>query len=157
VEAGLAESTAIPERRATDRRVSRKFVFRDRRSGFDRRRRRRHTAVGVAWETSLVYLRDNASALFAVLATANLLSILDLVFTRHALQDGALEGNPLMRALLHWNPAVGAVVKVGIIAALSLVIWEMRRYRPILQVAVFALAIYAAIVLYHIFLLISVA
>jgi Domain of unknown function (DUF5658) len=155
MEAGLAESPSITERRATDRRVSRKFVMRDRRSGFDRRGRRRSTAVGDAWEASLVYLRDNASALFAVLATANLLSVLDLVFTLHALQNGAQEGNPLMRALLDWDPALAGGIKVGIIATLSLIIWRTRRYRLILQAAVFALAVYAAVILYHLYCLVS--
>lgn len=154
---GLAESVASIERRSIDRRLSRKFVVRERRSGFDRRQPRRATAVGAAVDASLVYLRDNASAVFAVLATANLLSILDLVFTLHALQHGAVEGNPLMKALFDWDPTIGAVVKVGIIMALSLLIWRMRRYRIILQVAVFALVLFGAIVAYHICCLIAFA
>lgn len=155
MEAGLAESPPVAERRSADRRVSRTFVMRDRRSGFDRRGRRRSTAVGAAWDTSLVYLRDNAFALVAVLATANLLSVLDLVFTLRALQNGAQEGNPLMKALLDWNPTAAGGIKVAIIAALSLMIWKLRRYRLILQVAVFALAVYAAIIIYHMYYLIS--
>jgi hypothetical protein len=34
-------------------------------------------------------------------------------------------------------------------------IWKLRRYRLILQVAVFALAVYAAIIIYHMYYLIS--
>jgi hypothetical protein len=135
--------------------VSRKFVVHDRRTGFDRRGRSRSTAVGAAWDMSLVYLRDNATALLAVLITANLFSVLDLVFTLRALQNGAQEGNPLMKALLDWNPALAGGVKVSIIAALSLMIWKMRRYRLILLVAVFALAVYAALIVYHMYYLIS--
>jgi hypothetical protein len=157
VETGLAESAANTERRSVDRRLSRRFVVRERRSGFDRRLPRRATAVGSAIDSSLVYLRDNASVVFAVLATANLLSILDLVFTLRALQHGAQEGNPLMKALFDWDPAVAAGVKVGIILALSLLIWRMRRYRLVLQVAVFALVVFAAIVAYHIYGLIAFA
>jgi hypothetical protein len=157
VEGGTAESTAITERRSVDRRVSRKFVVHDRRNGFDRRQRRRATAVGSAWETSLVYLRDNASAVLLVLVTANVFSILDLVFTLRALKNGAQEGNPLMKALLDWSPTLAAGVKVAIIAAFSVLLWKMRRYRLILQVAVFALMLYAAIVAYHIYCMISFA
>ena len=152
---GLAETVASTERRSVDRRLSRKFVVRERRSGFDRRQPRRATAVGAAVDASLVYLRDNASVVFAVLATANLLSILDLVFTLRALQHGAVEGNPLMKALFDWDPTIGAVAKVGIIMALSLLIWRMRRYRIILQVAVFALVLFGAIVAYHVYCLIA--
>jgi hypothetical protein len=155
VEAGLAESLSLPDRRSTDRRVSRKFVVRERRTGFDRRGRTRSGVLRDAWDGSLVYMRDNASALLAVLTTANLLSILDLVFTLNALQNGAVEGNPLMKALLDWNPSLAAGVKVGVIAALSLLIWKLRRYRLILQVAVFALVIFAAIVIYHLYCLIT--
>jgi hypothetical protein len=155
VEAGPAETSLILERRLLERRVSRKFVVRDRRSGFDRRERRNSTALGVAWETALVYLRDNASALLAVLATANLLSALDFVFTLHALQNGALEANPVMRALLDRDPSLAGVVKVGMVAALSLMLWKMRRYRLILKVAVFALVVYAVLVLYHVVFLIG--
>jgi hypothetical protein len=155
VESSLAESATTTERRSVDRRISRKFVVRERRSGFDRRHPRRATAVGGAVDASLLYLRDNASVVIAVLLTANLLSILDLVFTRRALQNGAQEANPLMKALLDWNPAVAGGVKVGIIMALSLLIWKMRRYRIVLQVAVFALVVYAAIIAYHIYCLIA--
>ena len=153
----LAESVASTERRSIDRRLTRKFVVRERRSGFDRRQPRRATAVGAAVDASLVYLRDNASVVFAVLATANLFSILDLVFTLRALQHGAVEANPLMKALFDWDPTIGVVVKAGIIMALSLLIWRMRRYRIILQVAVFALALFGAIVAYHIYCLIAFA
>jgi hypothetical protein len=102
-------------------------------------------------------LRDNAIAVFAVLATANLLSVLDLMFTLHALHLGAVEGNPLMRTLLHWSTGAAAGVKLGIIVGFSLVIWSMRRYRLILAVAVFALALYAAIVVYHVYALVSLS
>jgi hypothetical protein len=155
VKSGLAESAESTERRSVDRRTSRKFVVRERRSGFDRRQPRRATAVGAAVDASLVYLRDNASMVVAVLLTANLLSVLDLVFTLRALQNGAQEANPLMKALLDWDPAVAGSVKVGIIVALSLLIWKMRRYRIILQVAVFALVVYATIIAYHVYGLIA--
>ena len=39
--------------------------------------------------------------------------------------------------------------------ALSLLIWRMRRYRIILQVAVFALVLFGAIVAYHVYCLIA--
>jgi hypothetical protein len=157
VETGTAESAASAERRSVDRRVSRKFVVRERRTGFDRRGPRRAGRIWATLDASLVYLRDNASVVLAVLLTANLLSILDLVFTLRALQNGAQEGNPVMKALLDWNPAVAGGVKVGIILGLSLLIWRLRRYRMILQVALFALAMYGGIIAYHIYCLIYLA
>ena len=157
MESSLAESVTSTERRSVDRRISRKFVVRERRSGFERRQPRRATAIGSAVDAALVYLRDNASVVVAVLLTANILSILDLVFTLRALRHGAVEGNPLMKALFDWDPTMGAIVKVGIIMALSLLIWRMRRYRIILQVAVFALVLFGAVVVYHIYCLIAFA
>ena len=134
-----------PERRSEDRRRKKRFVRVERRSGFDRRRERRGT------EAVLVYLRDNPQALLALLLLANLLSVLDLVFTLHALNRGALEGNPLMRSLLEVSPAVAAAVKLSVFAALSAVLWWLRRYRLVLLVVLFTVTVYSALIVYQVY------
>ena len=83
-------------------------MFLDRRSGFDRRRALTGNALAATWERSLLHLRDRTNVLVAVLLLANLLSILDLLFTLWALQNGAVEANPVMRGLLDASPAVAA-------------------------------------------------
>lgn len=138
------------ERRGPDRRRQRRWVWRERRTGFDRRRRA-DSRVGAAWDATLLYLRDNPFVLFGLLALANVLSILDLAFTMWALQQGAVEANPVMAALLSDDPAIAAAVKILIVAVVSLVIYLLRRYRLMLKVALFSVALFGAIVLYHIF------
>jgi hypothetical protein len=139
----------MDERRQTDRRQQSKRVFLDRRSGFDRRREGTGTGLAGSWERSLLYMRDNASALIAVLLLANLLSILDLVFTMWALRMGAVEANPVMRGLLDASPAFAAFVKVSLVAALSLLIFAFRRYRLMLTAAVVVLLAFFLLILYH--------
>jgi hypothetical protein len=146
----LRRDLGSKERRGPDRRRRRRWVWRERRTGFDRRRQA-DSRVGAAWDATLLYLRDNPFVLFGLLALANVLSILDLAFTMWALQQGAVEANPVMAALLSDDPAIAAVVKILIVAAVSLVIYLLRRYRLMLKVALFSVALFGAIVLYHIF------
>ena len=54
-----------------------------------------------------------------------------------------------MRYLFASGVAQAAVVKLGIIAAASLGIWELRRRRPALAAALFFLVAYGAVVLYE--------
>lgn len=142
------ESTEAIRRRGLDRRRSSRFVVSERRSGFERRRRQR-SSVATAYDGALVFLRDNPAALAALLALANLLSVFDLLFTRSLLRLGVTEANPFMRYLLEADPARAALVKVGLVALASLVIWLLRRYRSVLQLALFLVAVYAAVVLYE--------
>lgn len=124
-------------------------MFLDRRSGFDRRRAPTGNALAATWERSLLHLRDRPNVLVAVLLLANLLSILDLLFTLWALQNGAVEANPVMRGLLDASPAVAAAVKVGMVAALTALIFAFRRYRLMLATAVFVLLAFFFLVIYH--------
>jgi len=157
--ASLTVSLATPilaardERRVDDRRQHARFVLHERRSGFDRRQRAHRTHVGARFDATLVYLRDNTSALLAVLTLANLLSMIDLMLTWRALRLGAIEANPLMHRLLDWNPTVAGIVKVSLVVAVSGVIWALRRYRLLLKVACLALAVFAAVVVYHLWAL----
>jgi hypothetical protein len=147
---GHGMSQHYVERRGADRRLARRWVWRDRRTGFDRRYRP-GSRVATAWNQSLLHLRDNPLSLVALLALANLLSVLDLAFTLWALDHGATEANPLMRVLLDGHPVAAVFVKVGLVAGVSVIVYLMRRYRLMLQVAVLAVALFAAIVIYHCF------
>jgi len=144
------ESAALWRLRGRDRRRSRRFVLGERRSGFERRWTPRRAPFGAALDSSLVYLRDHRRALVAVLALANLLSLLDLGFTLIALRLGGAETNPFMRYFFEASATQAAVVKCGLGAAASLGIWALRRRRPALTAALFFLAVYGAVVLYEI-------
>jgi hypothetical protein len=144
------ESTAPCCLRGRDRRQARQFVFRERRSGFERRWTRRRTSFGVALDASLVYLRDHRLALVAMLVLANLLSLLDLGLTSIALSLGFVEANPFMRYFFEAGATQAAVVKCGFVIVASLGIWALRRHRPALMTALFFLAAYGAVVLYEI-------
>jgi hypothetical protein len=100
-------------------------------------------------DAALVHLRDNPRALIEVLFLANLLSVLDLMLTLILFREGAREANPFMGYLFANGVAQAAVVKIGIIAAASLGIWELRRRRPALATAIFLLVAYGAVVLYE--------
>ena len=144
------ESAAPCSLRGRDRRQTSRFVFRERRSGFERRWTRRRTPFGDALDASLVYLRDHRRALVAVLALANLLSLLDLWLTSIALRLGVAEANPFMAYFFEASATQAAVVKCGLVVGASLGIWALRRYRPALMTALFFFAVYGAVVLYEI-------
>lgn len=101
---------------------------------------------------TLIQLRDNPRALIALLALANVLSLLDLSFTLRALALGATEGNPLMAWLFGHSTFAAAAAKVGMVAGLSLVIWRLRRYRAILALSFFAISIFGGVVIYHVWM-----
>jgi hypothetical protein len=134
--------------RGPDRRCARRFVFKDRRSGFERRSQHRGSLIP-GLDSALLYLRDNPRKLGELLLLANLLSLLDLLLTMILFRQGAGEANPVMRYLFANGVAQAAVVKLGIIAAASLGIWELRRRRPALAAALFFLVAYGAVVLYE--------
>lgn len=133
-----------PERR----RATRFFVVRERRSGFERRSRRR-SRLAAELDTTLVYLRDHPATLAVLLILGNMLSLADLAFTQVSLSLGAAEANPLMRHVLAAHPAYAAVLKIGVVMALSLVIWRFRRRRRIVGLAVYLVAFYCLVVAYE--------
>lgn len=127
------------ERRYADRRsraVSLKWP--ERRSGFDRRR-----------PLAIEHLRDSSAALFLVLALLNLLNLLDWRFTTLELQYGATEANPLMALFFGVDSYTAGLFKVAVMLGVSLAIWKARRYRRILEFAVIATTVYAALIVYH--------
>lgn len=137
------------ERRAGERRQRRAWVWRERRSGFDRRRTHR-SRIAWAWDGALAHLRDNPLTFLLVLTLANLLSLLDLVLTQRALAAGAVEINPVMRSLLADNPTAAAAVKIGLVAGVSALVFALRRYRLMITVGLLTVALFAIIVAYHV-------
>ena len=133
-----------PERR----RVTRFLVVRERRGGFERRSRRR-SWLAAELDTILVNLRDHPATLAALLILGNVLSLADLALTRVSLNLGAAEANPFMRPLLAGHPAYALMVKIGVVMALSLVIWRFRRRRRIVGLAVYLAAFYCFVVAYE--------
>jgi hypothetical protein len=138
------------EARGRDRRRWRcTFVMRERRTGFDRRR-------AAAWparlrEQVLVRLRDHDRNVLALLVTANILNVLDFVFTLRALAHGAVEANPLMRILLSLDPAAAGGVKVTLMLGVSLLVWRFRRYRLLLMAGATLPVVFGLIFLYHLY------
>lgn len=143
------ETVAAYRRLTEDRRRTRRFVLRDRRSGFERRRSQSRGRLGAALDGSLTYLRDHPRTLVEILALVNLLSLLDLGLTLILLRLGVTEANPVMRYLLAASATQAALVKAGIVAAATLAIWVMRRRRAVLKTALFVLGLYGAVVLYE--------
>lgn len=133
-----------PERR----RIRGSLVIRERRSGFDRRVRRR-SRLAMELDATLIHLRDHPSTLMLLLILGNLLSLADLALTQVSLGLNAVEANPFMRHLLVDHSVYAAMVKVGVIVALSLVIWAFRRRRRIVGLAIYLAAFYCVIVAYE--------
>jgi hypothetical protein len=95
-------------------------------------------------------LRDNSWLLLGVLVVLNVLSVADWAFTLEAFKYGAVEGNPVLAALIEVSPMSAAVFKLLVILAVSLAIWAGRRYRLVLATALLALFLYAGLIAYHI-------
>lgn len=131
-------------RRGPDRRHHSRFVLAERRSGFDRRQPR-------GFERTALALRDSPAVLLVLLAAANVMNIIDQLATTQALAAGHSEGNPVMAALIAHDPRVAAVVKVLAILLVTAGIWRLRRYRLILQVAVLMFALFAGVLVLHVF------
>jgi hypothetical protein len=129
--------------RAGERRRSTARVLLERRGGFDRRR------VGGALGRFLVALRDSPAALLMLLVSINVMNLLDQLATSSALAAGFREGNPVMASLISADPRLAAMVKLLSVLAVSLGIWKLRRYRMILQVALFTFALFCATMLVH--------
>jgi hypothetical protein len=137
-----------PERRADDRRCRREYVFRDKRSGFDRRQQDVPGVRGFFHQT-LVHLRDNPRTLQVVLLIVNALNLTDFGLTLNALANGASEANPVMASLFKLGPLWAGVFKTAAVLVATALVWECRRYRKALLAAVAMLMVFAAIFVYH--------
>ena len=136
--------------RARDRRRWRlNFVRTERRSGFDRRTP--NTWSGRFLHRVLVRLRDDDSTLLALLAAANLLNLLDFLFTLRALAHGAEEANPIMRLLFSLDPVTAGAVKTTLVLGASILVWRFRYYRLPLLAGVTLPVILGLVLLYHLY------
>lgn len=120
------------------------LAFRERRSGFDRR----SEGTGRV-SRALLELRDSTPGLIVLLASVNVMNVLDQLATTNALRAGFTEGNPVMAALIATDPALAATVKIAAVVAVTATVWMLRRYRAILQAAVVMFVLYAAVLLVH--------
>lgn len=100
---------------------------------------------------SLVAIRDSPATLALLLAAINAMNVMDLVLTYEALQFGHGEGNPVMAVMFSYGPLAAAGFKILTVAAVTLIVWRMRGYRKVLQVAVSAFALYVGIVVLHMY------
>lgn len=96
----------------------------------------------------VAYGRDSVR-FWTVLATIVVFNFLDLILTIRALNRGAVEVNPVMRALFWTHPVTAAVVKLGVVAAVVLMIQRLRRFRRALEVSLILLVGFTALMLYH--------
>lgn len=128
--------------RAVDRRKHRFFAVRfpERRSGFDRRRTRAY----------LLALRDNPARLLGVLALLNLMNLADFLLTQYELALGTVaEGNPLMALAFGMGGSAALMTKVGGMLLITVVVWQLRRFMRILDLALAAMVFYAVVIAYH--------
>jgi hypothetical protein len=132
----------VGDRHGERRRDRHRLVLRERRTGFDRRERG-------AFVRGLTELRDSPATLLTLLVAVNVMNVLDQVATTRALAIGFTEGNPVMAALIAFDPRFAAVVKITAVLAVTTGIWSLRRYRLILQVGVFMFAAFAFVMLVH--------
>jgi hypothetical protein len=137
----------VDRRRGGDRRRRRKYVFRDQRSGFDRRIS--GVKMGVLRRT-LIALRDRPRALILVLVAVNVLNVADLLLTLGVLDYGGREANPVMRSLLATSPVSAAVFKLVALLLASLLIWGNRRYRKALIAGLCVLVLFAGLFVYDV-------
>ncbi len=79
------------------------------------------------------------------------LNLLDAVFTLVWINAGlAREANPLLAEIIRNHPVWFAVVKLGLVAGGSLLLWRYRS-RPLAVVGIFAVfLVYYLLLLYHI-------
>jgi hypothetical protein len=79
------------------------------------------------------------------------LNLLDAIFTLIWVNAGlAREANPLLAEIVRDHPVAFAVVKLGLVAGGSFLLWHYRR-RPLAVVGIFvAFFVYYLLLLYHI-------
>ncbi len=136
----------MTEPRTTERRRTRpRFRYPERRTGFDRR-----VSTGV-----IGWYRNHPRAIATVLVGVVLLNLADYLLTLRALDRGATEANPFMAVLFDIHPAAAGFVKTMLGLGVVLTIWQMRRYRRILEVSLVALAGFTLVLAYQFSLVLS--
>jgi hypothetical protein len=138
------ESAELIER-SSDRRVRRHYVFRDRRTGFDRRAQ----PSGSWWDALLLRMHHSPRLVEIILVLLVALNLADLVFTQVALGAGAVEANPIMAVLFDSSFASAAALKILVSMFIVFVVLAFRDYRKMMALTVFATALYSGVFTYH--------
>jgi hypothetical protein len=142
----------LSNRRKKDRRKRRfSFVLRERRSGFDRRGREGASRVAGAYGQALLALRERPRLLFGLLMAVNVLNLADFLLTMRVLAEGGGEANPILRSLFAMDPLYAGLFKLVAVLLTSWLAWRCRRFRSGLEAAIIMLAVFMAVICYHIF------
>jgi hypothetical protein len=140
------------QRTARDRRARKTPLYwPERRTGFDRRLH--PSALGRFVHDTLHHLSRSDRLLLALLVAVNAANLVDMRVTFVLLGQGAIEVNPLMRALLEWNPVFAAITKALIVFGVTLGVWAGRRFKGILAAGVAAGLAFLLLLIYEIQLL----
>ncbi len=144
----MSESDGPERRSRDDRRETYSLKYREQRSGFDRRESHSR-GPSAAYRRALKRFGRDSVAFWTVLATIVVFNFLDLVLTVRALNSGAEEANPIMRTLFWSHPLTAALVKLGVVAAVVLMLQRLRRFRRALSVTFTLLVGFTALMFYH--------
>jgi len=89
--------------------------------------------------------------LFGIVKVILALNLLDAIFTLVWINVGlAREGNPLLAQIVRDHPLAFAIIKLGLVAGGSLLLWHYRT-RPLAVVGIFlAFLVYYLLLLYHV-------
>ena len=141
------------ERRREDRRKRRfSFVLHERRSGFDRRAPGPDASrSAVLYRQLLLGLRDRPRLLALLLSLVNVLNLADFLLTLNVLGRGGQEANPILRPLFAADPLYAAAFKGVAVLLTTWVVWRCRRFRSGLEAALIMVAVFGAVLLYHLF------
>ena len=142
---------APTERRGSDRRRRHRFVYPERRTGFDRRMPQ-SDGLYSRYVRMLVSYRENPRTLLLVLVIYNVLNLADLVLTYRGLLLGATEVNPFMKALFDIHPVWAGIVKMSIGMIVAESIWAFRRHRSALVLSIALTIGMAVLFCYHLFI-----
>ena len=145
-------SLTTPRSRGRDRRKRRfSLVLHERRSGFERRGRVGASRVTLAYDRALLQLRDRPRLMFALLGAVNILNLADFLLTLNVLARGGGEVNPILRSLFSMDPLYAGAFKLIAVLLTSWLAWRCRRFRSGLEAAVIMLAVFAAVICYHMY------
>ncbi len=116
--------------------------MRERRRGFDRRSPSRLDRV-------LYRVAAGLPVAIGLAAVFALLNLVDLLATAAALEQGAVELNPVMRALLGSGAGGALILKVAVTAAAVGGFLAGRRYRCVVMGMLFVTSVLAVVAAYH--------
>jgi hypothetical protein len=147
------ECPVLVERRKGERRKKRSFFYYpERRTGFDRRRDKNSFLYLVEY-----FLSRQSSVFLALILFLNLANLFDLYLTKISLEFGFKEANLILNWLILRSLPAAVIFKIGIIAGVSYLMWRFRQYRYVVRLALFTVAMFLALLLYEISLVITVS